>query len=62
MTQMSSPKAMLATAFDLKAYQVVGGDTATDMFEFGLVVPEGATKEDVKIMWRNLLIPSGFAT
>jgi uncharacterized protein (TIGR03435 family) len=56
MTQMSSPKAMLATAFDLKAYQVVGGDTATDMFEFGLVVPEGATKEDVKIMWRNLLI------
>jgi uncharacterized protein (TIGR03435 family) len=56
MTQMTTAKGLLANAFDVKGYQIIGGDTATDMFEFALVVPEGATKDDVKVMWRNLLI------
>jgi uncharacterized protein (TIGR03435 family) len=48
-------KTLLARAFDVMPYQVLNADS-TDMFNFALGVPEGATKDDVKIMWRNLLI------
>ncbi len=56
MTQVSSPKGMLVTAFGVDSYRILGGDNATDMFEFSLVVPAGTTKDAVAIMWRNLLI------
>lgn len=47
---------VLMTAYNVKNYQINGPDWLTsDRFDFAVVVPEGATKEQVAIMWRNLL-------
>lgn len=52
-----SPKTLLTMAFGFKNYQVVGPDSLdTDRFDFAVVVPAGATRDDVNIMWRNLLV------
>jgi uncharacterized protein (TIGR03435 family) len=43
-------------AYDMRSYQVFGPDTIDSVrFDFQVVVPEGATKEQVRLMWRNLL-------
>jgi uncharacterized protein (TIGR03435 family) len=47
---------LLTVAFNVKSYQLANADALTDMFDFALVVPAGATKEDLNLMWRNLLI------
>lgn len=47
---------VLQTAYDVKAYQVEGPDWInTERYDFAVVVPEGATKQQVAGMWRNLL-------
>ncbi len=51
-----SLRALIATAFNVRTYQVIHADALNGTFTFALVLPEGATKDDVKIMWRNLLI------
>ncbi len=48
---------LLTMAFGLQPYQVIGPDSLDkDLFDFAIAIPEGATREDVKIMWRNLLV------
>lgn len=52
-----SVKTLLMLAFGMRDYQVFGPDSlGSDRFDFAVVVPAGATRDDVKIMWRNLLI------
>lgn len=46
---------LLMAAFELQNFQLVGGDSP-DMFDFAVVIPPGATKADVRTMWRNLLV------
>jgi uncharacterized protein (TIGR03435 family) len=50
-------KAMLLTAFDAKNYQISGGPAWLDTERYDVIVkvPEGATKEQVSVMWQNLL-------
>lgn len=50
------PKGIVQMAFDAKDFQVLNADAASDMFNYDVVVPAGASKDDVKMMWRNLLI------
>lgn len=47
---------VLQTAYDVRAYQVEGPDWLnTERYDFAVVVPEGATREQVAVMWQNLL-------
>ncbi len=47
---------IVMNAYNVKNFQVTGPDTLDSLrFDFAVVVPEGATKEHVQIMWRNLL-------
>ena len=47
---------ILQPAYDLRAYQVDGPDWLnTERYDFSVVVPEGATRQQVAVMWRNLL-------
>lgn len=47
---------ILQTAYDVKNYQIEGPDwLRSERYDIAVVVPEGATKEQVAIMWRNLL-------
>jgi uncharacterized protein (TIGR03435 family) len=47
---------MLLTAYDLKIYQVSGpGWLDTERYDVVAKVPPGATKEQVRVMWQNLL-------
>jgi uncharacterized protein (TIGR03435 family) len=47
---------VLTVAFGVKNFQVSGPDTLdSERFEFAVGVPEGATKDQVALMWRNLL-------
>jgi uncharacterized protein (TIGR03435 family) len=60
-THLSIPlmtlKNLITQAFDMKIYQVFGPATLdSERFSFSVVLPEGSTKDDLKIMWRNLLI------
>ncbi len=49
-------KNLLMTAYDVKSYQVSGpGLLDTERYDIVAKVPAGATKEQVKAMWRNLL-------
>jgi uncharacterized protein (TIGR03435 family) len=49
-------KSLLMTAFDVKAYQISGPAwMATERYDIIAKVPEGATKEQVNVMWQNLL-------
>ena len=44
------------TAYDVKAYQISGPAwMATERYNVIAKVPEGATKEQVNVMWQNLL-------
>jgi uncharacterized protein (TIGR03435 family) len=44
------------TAYDLKAYQISGpGWLEMERYEIAAKVPAGATKEQVNVMWQNLL-------
>ncbi|MEP7352428.1 MAG: TIGR03435 family protein [Acidobacteriota bacterium] len=44
------------TAFDVKNFQVTGPAwLTTERFDYALKVPDGATKEQVRVMWQNLL-------
>src|SRR6478609_8211330 len=59
-THINWPSAALRnvvmTAFDVKNFQVAGPDDLDQLrFDFAVGVPEGATKEQVTLMWRNLL-------
>jgi uncharacterized protein (TIGR03435 family) len=48
---------VVMAAFDVKNYQVVGPDDLDQLrFDFAVGVPEGATKEQAAVMWRNLLL------
>lgn len=47
---------MVRAAYDLKSYQVRGPDwISTERYNVAAKVPEGATKEQVRAMWQNLL-------
>lgn len=47
---------ILGTAYDVKAYQIEGPDwIKSERYDFAVGIPEGATKEQVAVMWRNLL-------
>src|ERR1700722_14167194 len=49
-------KGMLMTAYDVKNYQVTGPAWLdTERYEIAAKVAEGATKEQVRAMWRNLI-------
>lgn len=59
-THINWPSAALRNvvmaAFDVKNFQVAGPDDLDQLrFDFAVGVPEGATKEQVALMWRNLL-------
>jgi uncharacterized protein (TIGR03435 family) len=48
---------MLTRAYGIQGFQLVGPDWLRDLkFEFSAKVPDGATKEDLNTMIRNLLI------
>jgi uncharacterized protein (TIGR03435 family) len=47
---------LLMTAYDVKAYQISGPPwMATERYNVIAKVPEGSTKEQVNVMWQNLL-------
>jgi uncharacterized protein (TIGR03435 family) len=47
---------LLMTAYDVKEYQVSGPDWLTsERYDIAVKVPEGATGEQVRLMWQNLL-------
>jgi uncharacterized protein (TIGR03435 family) len=47
---------MLLLAYDIKNFQISGPEWLfQERFDVSLVIPEGATKEQVMAMWRNLL-------
>jgi uncharacterized protein (TIGR03435 family) len=49
-------KAVLLAAWDLKAYQLEGPAwLTTERYDLAVRVPAGATKDQVMLMWRNLL-------
>ena len=49
-------KDLLMTAYDVKAYQVIGpGWIDTERYDIVAKVPAGATKERVSLMWQSLL-------
>jgi uncharacterized protein (TIGR03435 family) len=49
-------KTLLTTAYAVKAYQVSGpGWIDTERYDIVAKVPSGATKEQVNVMWQNLL-------
>jgi len=49
-------KTLITTAFDVKPYQVTGPAWLdTERFAIVAKVPQGATKEQVNVMWQNLL-------
>jgi uncharacterized protein (TIGR03435 family) len=54
-------KAMLMTAYDVQEYQIDGpswldpGRLGQDRYDIVAKVPEHATKEQVRVMWQNLL-------
>ncbi|MEO8098230.1 MAG: TIGR03435 family protein [Acidobacteriota bacterium] len=53
---MASLKNVVMAAYDVKNYQVTGPDwLEQERVDLAVVVPEGATKEQVALMWRNLL-------
>lgn len=56
-SNLQSLRSVVLTAFGLKAYQLGAPDwLGSTLFNFSVVLPEGATKEQVPIMWQNLLI------
>jgi uncharacterized protein (TIGR03435 family) len=47
---------VIMTAYDMKAYQINGPAWLdTERYEIAVKVPVGATKEQVDVMWQNLL-------
>jgi uncharacterized protein (TIGR03435 family) len=49
-------KDLITTAYDVKPYQVSGpGWLDTERYNVVAKVPAGATKEDVRVMWQNLI-------
>lgn len=49
-------KALLMTAYNVKPYQVTGPDWIdSERYNITARVPAGATKDDVRVMWQNLL-------
>jgi uncharacterized protein (TIGR03435 family) len=49
-------RTLLTTAYDVKPYQVTGPEWMdSERFEIIAKVPAGATKEQVEVMWQNLL-------
>jgi uncharacterized protein (TIGR03435 family) len=48
---------LLMTAYDVKSYQISGPAwLSTERYNIIAKVPEGATKEQVNVMWQNLLV------
>ncbi len=49
-------RTLLTTAYDVKPYQITGPDWIdSERFEIVAKLPAGATKEQVNVMWQNLL-------
>src|SRR6516165_5345412 len=47
---------IIITAYDMQTYQINAPDwLATERYDIVAKVPGGATKEQVNVMWRNLL-------
>jgi uncharacterized protein (TIGR03435 family) len=47
---------LLMTAYDVKNYQINGPDwLQNERYDVSVKVPAGATKEQVRVMWQNLL-------
>jgi uncharacterized protein (TIGR03435 family) len=52
----STLKTLLGIAYDVKPYQVSGPSWIdSERYDIAAKIPEGATKEQVNIMWQNLL-------
>jgi uncharacterized protein (TIGR03435 family) len=57
MTWTTSLVSVLLNAYNIKAYQLESPEwTRSDQFEFAVVVPDRATPEQLREMWRNLLL------
>lgn len=59
-THYTWPSATLRTilmrAYDVKTFQISGPDwLGSERFDIAVVIPEGTTKEQLAVMWRNLL-------
>ncbi len=49
-------RSILMRAYDVKTFQISGPDwLGSERFDIAVVIPEGATKEQLAVMWRNLL-------
>lgn len=49
-------RTLLMTAYDVKSYQITGPDWIdSERYEIAVKVPAAATKEQVNVMWQNLL-------
>lgn len=49
-------KSVLMTAYDVKTYQIAGPDwLASERFDFAVKIQSGSTKEQVAVMWQNLI-------
>lgn len=52
----ASLRQIVMQAYDIKTFQLTGPAWFdSERFDFAVTVPEGATKEQVKVMWQNLL-------
>lgn len=50
-------RGLLMTAYDVKGYQITGPAwLASERYDIAAKVPAGATKEQVDVMWQNLLL------
>ncbi len=55
--QQMSPSFLIHIAYDVKFVQVVGPDwLAVPRFDILATLPKGTTKEQIPVMWQNLLI------
>lgn len=47
---------LVTVAYGIAHYQLIGLDpTSRDRFEIAIKIPDGATKDEIKLMWQNLL-------
>lgn len=55
--QQMSPALLIHLAYGVKFLQVVGPDwLAAPRFEITAILPKGTTKEQIPVMWQNLLV------
>jgi uncharacterized protein (TIGR03435 family) len=56
-SNLKSLRSLVLNAFGLKPYQLSAPDSmGSQLFNISAVLPEGTTREQVNVMWQNLLI------